>query len=289
MRLSEFTTLLKLSAIRKQSVENYFKFQRYQASLIHKDLQKYGLQFAKRVLDIGSGIGGYVYEFSEKHEKTNFYSLDLNPLPFAQEKYKDKKIFTVRGDITHPPFKDNSFDFIFASSVIEHIEEQARLTKSIANIATKKIFTVRGDITHPPFKDNSFDFIFASSVIEHIEEQARLTKSIANIATENSLIYISFPPFYSLMGGHSISPLHYLPGNLPFYIYKNFYRQTQSSFKNYGLVKTTLRSAENIIKNNFDIIDIKPRFFTSIKPLIKIPILREIIAPHIEFFLRPKK
>ena len=242
MRLSEFTTLLKLSAIRKQSVENYFKFQRYQASLIHKDLQKYGLQFAKRVLDIGSGIGGYVYEFSEKHEKTNFYSLDLNPLPFAQEKYKDKKIFTVRGDIAHPPFKDNSFDFIFASSVIEHIEEQARLTKSIANIAT-----------------------------------------------ENSLIYISFPPFYSLMGGHSISPLHYLPGNLPFYIYKNFYRQTQSSFKNYGLVKTTLRSAENIIKNNFDIIDIKPRFFTSIKPLINIPILREIIAPHIEFFLRPKK
>ncbi len=237
MELNDFKKFLKLATLRKRTVEDYFLFQRFQASLIIKDLERYNIRAAKRFLDIGSGIGGYIYEFAERYPNTLFVSLDLNPLPFAQEKYKNKNIFTIRGDASQSPIKNKSFDFVFASSVIEHVNNQSDFLKSISNI----------------------------------------TSSIA---------YISFPPFYSPVGGHSISPLHYLPGELPFKIYSKFYKQKYSSFKNYGLVKTTLESMENLVKSHFQILEIKPRFFNTLKPLIKIPLLREYVCPHIEFFLK---
>ena len=239
MRLKDFKKFLKVAASRKKSVENYFVFQRFQASMMAEDLDKYNVKGAKNFLDIGSGIGGYIYEFAERYPNTIFISLDLNPLPFAQQKYVGKNIFTMRGDASRAPVKDKSFDIVFASGVIEHITDQTKFLESVS----------------------------------------RICKTMA---------YISFPPFLSPVGGHSLSPFHYLPGNLPDVFYKKFYRQKEASFKNYGLVKTTLSSMEKLSKDYFETLEVKPRFFDVLKPLIKIPIIREYVCPHIEFYLRPR-
>jgi len=207
--------------------------------MMAEDLDKYNVRGAKNFLDIGSGIGGYIYEFAERYPNTIFISLDLNPLPFAQQKYVGKNIFTMRGDASRAPVKDKSFDIVFASGVIEHITDQTKFLESVS----------------------------------------RICKTMA---------YISFPPFLSPVGGHSLSPFHYLPGNLPDVFYKKFYRQKEASFKNYGLVKTTLSSMEKLSKDYFETLEVKPRFFDVLKPLIKIPIIREYVCPHIEFYLRPR-
>jgi hypothetical protein len=102
------------------------------------------------------------------------------------------------------------------------------------------------------------------------------------------LLYVSFPPYYSLTGGHAISPLHYLPGKLPFKIYKRLYKNKHKSFRYYGLYKTTIQSIKKMSDEMFHIIDIRPRLFTFLKPLLKVPIINEGISHHIEFILKKK-
>src|SRR3972149_4843417 len=131
MRLKDFKKFLKVAASRKKSVENYFVFQRFQASMMAEDLDKYNVRDAKNFLDIGSGIGGYIYEFAERYPNTIFISLDLNPLPFAQQKYVGKNIFTMRGDAAGEPVKDKSFDVFFPSGVIEYRAAETKFLESV--------------------------------------------------------------------------------------------------------------------------------------------------------------
>ncbi len=242
MKMSKLTEFLQLSMKRKDSVDNYFEFQRFQAKLLIKDLEN-DIHQAKRILDIGSGIGGYIFELSEQFPEKIIISLDKNPLEYAVKK-----------------------------------------TKNIKNIKT-----IKGDGTIIPFKDDAFDIVLASSLIEHVTDQEAMINEVRRILKDNGFFYVSFPPFYSPVGGHSISPLHYLPGNMPFYLYSKLYKQKFTSFKNYGLVKTTIKSVKRLVSNKFDILDIKPRIFDFVKPLLKIPVINEVVCHHVEFFLRKKQ
>lgn len=104
-----------------------------------------------RVLDVGC-FDGYWLSTQKAKEKTG---LDID----IQEKYKNVKY--VKGSALDMPFKDNSFDKVFAFDVIEHIpvntekhflRELIRVTKKGGSI----IFTVPSqDIkVFPPFLTN---------------------------------------------------------------------------------------------------------------------------------------
>jgi SAM-dependent methyltransferase len=231
---------IKLASQRRNSIETYFEFQRFQAQNLIKELYKYGLSNATKILDIGSGIGGYIYELAKTFPNAIIFALDLNPLEFTINK-----------------------------------------TKNISNI---KI--IRGDGMIMPFKENTFDFVLASSVIEHVGSQENFISEMKRVCKKNGICYISFPPYYSPVGGHDLSPFHYLPGNLPLIIYSKKVKFGCESFKNYGLVKTTIMGIEKLTQKNFTILDIKPRIFYFLKPIAKIPIIREFLIHHVEFILK---
>jgi SAM-dependent methyltransferase len=78
--------------------------------------------YNKRVLDAGCGNGSYAYYAAS-------YGADVIAIDFsdavsvAQENTKDMNVQVVRADITHPPFKQGTFDYIFSIGVLHHLPE----------------------------------------------------------------------------------------------------------------------------------------------------------------------
>ena len=73
---------------------------------------------------------------------------------------------------------------------------------------------VQGDAASMPFADASFDFVLCASLIEHVPQPERLVAEIRRVLDGGGLCYLSFPPFYSPLGGHQFSPFH-PPGRRP--------------------------------------------------------------------------
>ena len=230
--------------------------------LIIDTLKKYlNLNKPLRILDIGSGIGGYVYELS-KLENLQIISLDKNPLSIAIKNYRE---------------------IVQSSPKINLKNVLHKKAKVVFN--SKNVAVIEGDITNAPFENEAFDVIIASGVIEHVRDQKAMVYECHRILKKGGIFFLSFPPFYSPTGGHSISPLHYLPGKLPFILYRKMHVKDHESFVYYGLYKTTLRSVKRLARGKFRIIDINPRLFSFLKPLLKIPLFNEVISHHVEFIL----
>lgn len=62
------------------------------------------------------------------------------------------------------------------------------------------------DILHPPFKQNVFDAIVLNSVIEHIKDDDLALIENYKLLKNYGYIYIGFPPWYNIFGGHSSIP-----------------------------------------------------------------------------------
>jgi uncharacterized protein YbaR (Trm112 family) len=70
------------------------------------------------VLDCGCGSGAYTKFFNGK-----VIYFDINPYFLKElEKKEGNEALLVVADITNLPFKENIFDFVFASSIIEHLK-----------------------------------------------------------------------------------------------------------------------------------------------------------------------
>ncbi len=69
---------------------------------------------------------------------------------------------------------------------------------------------IGADALHASFSDESFPFVFCASLIEHVPEPIGLLTEIARVLTRDGSAYLSFPPFYSPVGGHQFKPFHLL-------------------------------------------------------------------------------
>ncbi len=133
------------------------------------------------------------------------------------------------------------------------------------------------------------DLIFCSSVIEHVKNQEGLLKSINENLKSGGFLYLSFPPFYSLGGGHQLKPFHYFPEKFAIWMGKKSKRiDNQVSgygnlFGSWGLYKTTINKVARLLtKNNFRILKCKTRFLPV--NTANIPVLNELLTWHVEFY-----
>jgi SAM-dependent methyltransferase len=227
---------LRLTKRRLKSNEDYLKFQKFQATwIIGNSLKTFDLK-GKKILDLGSGFGGYSLELSRFSDKV--YSIDLN--------------------ISSHSFRGN-------------------------------FFQITGDCNNLPIKSGSMDIVFCSSLIEHVFNQERLIVEIKRVLKNQGICYISFPPFYSPVGGHQFKPFHLLGERCAIMLSKFVYglnvRNYDTSFGNWGLYPTTIKKVLRLVKfNKLKIIDITTRF----SPLnfAKIPIFNELLTWHVEFIVQ---
>ena len=142
-KLSRYVKFYKLARQRARSGKDSFKFEAYQARMVVNFLERRGINFKNlRVLDLGSGRGGYSYEFVKKGAEV--ISVDIENVFFQ----KIKHVNYILGDARKLPFKESSFDFIFSSSMIEHIKNQESVIKELSRVVKKKGLCY---LSFPPF------------------------------------------------------------------------------------------------------------------------------------------
>lgn len=95
------------------------------------------------VLDIGcaSGISmGLIKLFNPSMEVVGFEGDNS-----GKEAWKARNLKVVSGDIYHLPFKNDEFDTIYTSHVLEHLEDPGRAVDETVRVAKKRIIHIVPD------------------------------------------------------------------------------------------------------------------------------------------------
>ncbi len=154
--INDWYGLLKVAKVRHRSPSAYFDFEKYQGDLLIEYLYQKGISIKnKKLLDVGSGIGGYDAAFHK--EGARVFSLDLD-VPVV---------------------------------VLSNCH-------------------VMGNALTMPYTNDIFDIVICSSLIEHVQNPVLLLMEILRVIRKEGFLYLSFPPYYSPVGGHHFSPFHLL-------------------------------------------------------------------------------
>lgn len=127
----------------------------------------------KQVLDAGCGRGFYVSSFCQFDfiQKITGIDLRLEHIKKAQKFFTDPRVTLQAEDIYQLPFKENSFDFIVSSEVMEHLPDDVRALKALHKI-TKKGGTLIVTVPHKnyPFLWDPLNWILEKFFNTHINK-----------------------------------------------------------------------------------------------------------------------
>ena len=136
--------LVKLAFLRLRSPDDYRAMQRHIAEATIAELKVRGVDFSQsRVLELGAGFGGYSLPLHRASK--SFVASDLK----KDEFFDQTDVHFEYVDVLRPfPFDSCTFDFIYCSSLIEHVAEPATLLSE-----SWRVLRPKGNLflSFPPF------------------------------------------------------------------------------------------------------------------------------------------
>jgi len=160
---------------------------------------------------------------------------------------------------------------------------------------------VSGDALNLPYKHNSFDIVICASLIEHVPQPVLLLTEINRVLKSGGLLYLSFPPFYSPVGGHQFSPYHLLGEKIALVLSRKYsiYKPSpwiENSFQNeevkystaygkWGLFPITIKRFYELI-NMLPLEIIRQATRYSFIDFSRIPIIGEFLTLHVQFIIK---
>lgn len=90
-----------------------------------------------RLLDVGCGVGYYLERLMHSTKSVNLYGLDCDLESIRYLKSRATGYF-LKGDGCAIPYKDDSFDTVLSTSVMEHIEDDKRLIEEMTRVCKNK-------------------------------------------------------------------------------------------------------------------------------------------------------
>jgi SAM-dependent methyltransferase len=251
MLFRDYSELWRLASARRRSEEDYRRFQGFQARLIIRHLERHGVALeACRLLDLGSGFGGYSREFVRLGAAV------------------------VAVDLVQP-----------------------------AGLRTGGSRPVEASALELPFRPGSFDVVFCASLIEHVASPARLLEEVDRVLAPRGFAYVSFPPYWSPVGGHEFSPYHYVGERLamrlarrratpPEWVHRvqqapDRPRTFENLYRGWGLYRMTIRRMRRLLASSrFDLVDVSTRYLPF--SFVRWPLLGELLTWHAQFLLRKR-
>lgn len=93
----------------------------------------------ERILDCGCGDGLFLVALNEI-SNCQLYGLDIDKtnLRLAKKYLKGKPVKLVYGDATKMPFKDEFFDKIYCSEVLEHVADDKKVVSEMKRVLKKR-------------------------------------------------------------------------------------------------------------------------------------------------------
>ena len=252
MALRDYFELWRLAGARRRSEEDYRVFQAFQARLILRYLERQGVETSRgRVLDLGSGVGGYGSEFARGG--ADVVAVDL-------------------GDPGGP-----------SPSGVRPVQASALAL---------------------PFGSETFDFVFCASLIEHVPDPALVLSEIERVLKPRGFAYVSFPPYWSPIGGHQFSPYHYLGERLairlagrrgrgPDWAHRRLEvpdhpQSFAELFGSWGLYRMTVAGMRRLIAaSRLECLDLSTRYLPV--SFVRWPVLGEVLTWHAQFLLRKRR
>ncbi|HRT39875.1 MAG TPA: class I SAM-dependent methyltransferase [Candidatus Woesebacteria bacterium] len=130
------------SIIKRQSIitKNYLDNEidsafRRRAKIILNNLDIKGKM---SVLEIGCGRGFYLKILRDLYPTAVITGIDINPLYIHQVKHNIKNVNVFQADAKTLPLADNSFDWIIATEILEHIDNDQKALKEMYRVLKPK-------------------------------------------------------------------------------------------------------------------------------------------------------
>lgn len=159
---------------------------------------------------------------------------------------------------------------------------------------------IRASASAVPLRDASMDLVFCASLIEHVPRPGEILGEIERVLKPGGTAYVSFPPYYSPMGGHEYAPFHYLGEKtamrlrarrkVPDWV-RNLYpvRDDAESFSDlfagWGLFKMTVRKFRRLLRTSrLRCLDMSTRYLPV--SFVRWPWIGEVLTWHAQFLLR---
>lgn len=108
--------------------QKYYNGRKFHDSL-YRDLIRKHLKPGSRVLD--AGCGRYLRFSKELSDKATVFGIDLDSV---LETDNSSAPYAVRGDVGRLPFPSGSFDMVISRSVVEHLEDPARVFNEFSRV-----------------------------------------------------------------------------------------------------------------------------------------------------------
>lgn len=138
-----------------------------------KIIEEINPQRDEKILDLGCGTGYYLFLLSSLPVNLNLFGLDHDgkALDEARKFLKDRKIKYILGDSHVLPFKDNTFDKIVASEVLEHLENDSQALCEIFRVLKKDgLLVISVPSINYPFFWDPINWILQHFFNTHIKE-----------------------------------------------------------------------------------------------------------------------
>ena len=88
---------------------------------------------SKKVLDFGCGEGVFLPTLAINYKKVHAVDLDIKIAKIVKDHYKLENVKIFSDDIFKTNLKDNYYDIIFSTSVLEHFEDVEHVIKILRN------------------------------------------------------------------------------------------------------------------------------------------------------------
>jgi SAM-dependent methyltransferase len=150
-----------------------------------------------------------------------------------------------------------------------------------------------------PLRTASVDLVFCASLIEHVPQPELILSEIERVLRPGGVAYVSFPPYYSPLGGHEFAPFHYLGEKMALRLLRrrhvpawvqDVYPVHQEAtgfsdlFAGWGLFRMTVRKFRRLLRSSdLRCLDMSARYLPV--SFIRWPWIGEVLTWHAQFLL----